>query len=118
MLVLPTPAGSSAAETIMKHAAGFLRRSFRPVDHICRINSSEFAIIMSRVDSSIREQVQRKIERINELLKKPENNLPVVSLAVGVAFADRTDPGDSILNDAEAALARLKEEGKIGCAFY
>jgi len=110
--------GQIAAETIMKHAAGFLRRSFRPVDHICRINSSEFAIIMSRVDSSIQDQVQRKIERINELLKKPENNLPVVSLAVGVAFADRADPGESILDDAEAALARLKEQGKIGCAFY
>ena len=110
--------GQIAAEAIMKHAAGYLRRSFRPVDHICRINSSEFAIIMSRVDSSIQEQVSRKIERINELLKKPGNDLPVVSLAVGVAFADRADPGESILEDAEAALAKLKAQGKIGCAFH
>lgn len=56
--------GQIAAEAIMKHAASYLRRSFRPVDHICRINSSEFAIIMSRVDSSIQEQVSRKIERM------------------------------------------------------
>ena len=64
------------------------------------------------MDSSIQEQVQRKIERINELLKKPGNNLPVVSLAVGVAFADRVNPGDSILDDAEVALASLREQGE------
>ena len=110
--------GQIAAEAVLKHTAGFLKRSFRPVDHICRISSKEFAIIMSRVDSSIQDQVSRKIERINELLRKPENGLPAVSLAVGVAFADRSNPGSSILDDAMAALSKLKEQGEVGCSFH
>ena len=110
--------GQIAAEMALKHVAGLLRQSFRSVDHICRISSSEFAVIMSRVDSSIQQQVSRKIERLNELLKKPVGDLPPVSLAVGAAFANRVNPNGSILEDAEDALARQKAGGTPGCAFH
>lgn len=110
--------GQIVVERVIRHVADLLRRSFRPVDHICRVSNARFAIIMSRVDRSIEEQVAQKIEHINELLSTPEHQAPSVSLAVGVAFADRLDPGEGILEDAEKALNGLREQGKRGCAFH
>ena len=110
--------GQIEAERVLRHAADFLRRSFRSVDHICRISSCEFAVIMTRVDSSIHKQLIRKIEHINARLKTPQEGVPPVSLTVGAAFADRVQPDGSILADAEAALDRQKESGQAGCAVY
>ena len=107
-----------AADGVLRHVADLIKRSFRSVDHICRISHTRFAVIMSRVDSSIQEQVAQKIEHINEALGEPGRDQSPVSLAVGVAFADRHDPGGGILEDAEAALLRLKERGEAGCAFH
>ena len=73
---------------------------------------------MSRVDRSIQAQVCEKIDHINELLGIDEEKTPAVSLAVGVAFADRVDPDGTILADAEAALRSLKERGESGCVFH
>lgn len=98
--------------------ADLIKRSFRPVDHVCRVSNSKFGIVMSRVDSGIREQVAQKISHINEELGKADDGRPAVSLAVGMAFADRVYPGQSILEDAEAALSDLKKRGKSGCAFH
>lgn len=110
--------GQIASELVLRHVADLLRRSFRPVDHICRVSNARFAVIMSRVDRSIQEQVAEKIAHINGLLSRTDGKTPAVSLAVGAAFADRLDPGGSILADAEAALRSLKEQGKSGCAFH
>ncbi|MBO4377896.1 MAG: EAL domain-containing protein [Clostridia bacterium] len=110
--------GQIIAEPVLKRVADLLKRSFRPIDHICRISDSKFAVIMSRVDSSIREQVSQKFEHINEILSRPDGKIPGVSLAVGVAFADRVDSEGSILEDAQSALNGLKERGGNGCAFH
>ena len=110
--------GQITAELVLKNVADLLKQSFRPIDHICRISNSQFAIVMSRVDSSIQEQVSQKFEHINEILSKPDKKTPVVSLAVGVAFADRFNPGNSIMEDAKAALSGLKARGETGCAFH
>ena len=110
--------GQIEAERVLRYVADLLRRSFRSVDHICRISSSEFAIIMSRVDSSIREQLKHKIDRINESLGTPSGNIQPVSLIVGAAFADRVDPNGSIFEDAEDALNRMRASGDAGCALY
>ena len=38
---------------------------------------------------------------------------PAVSLSVGVAFADRENPGESIFKDADKVLYRVKENGLV-----
>ena len=110
--------GQAVAEQVTRRVAELIKHSFRPVDHICRIGNARFAIIMSRVDSGIREQVTQKIDHINDVLQRPDDGLPAVSLAVGVAFADRVEPGDSILAEAESALRGLKAREGSGCAFH
>ena len=110
--------GHAVGDRVLKRVAGILQHSFRSVDIICRIGGDEFVVVMTRVSSSLRQLVENKIERANELLMHPKDDLPPVSLSVGVAFSDRPNPSADIFTDADAALYRVKKEGRRGCAFY
>jgi len=57
-------------------------------------------------------------EEIRDVQLSTEDGTPAVSLSVGVAFADRENPGESIFKDADKVLYRVKENGRNGCDFY
>jgi diguanylate cyclase (GGDEF)-like protein len=85
---------------------------------VFRIGGDEFAVIMTRVDSSIQSQVIEKINRINEALLLGDGEIPPASLSVGVAFADRKHPEGDVFMDADTALTRQKEKGRPGCEIF
>ena len=78
----------------------------------------ELAIIMVDMTSDLSYTIVDKISEVNRQLVLTEENIPSVSLSVGVAFADRGDPGESIFKDADSALYYTKEHGRKGCSFY
>ena len=53
-----------------------------------------------------------------DLLQHPTDDLPPVSLSVGVAFADRENPQGDIFHDADTALYKVKAAGRKGCGIY
>ena len=110
--------GHAIGDRVLKRVADVLRSSFRSVDILCRIGGDEFAVIMTRVNSSMRQLVENKMIRANEMLQNPKDDLPPVSLSVGVAFSDREDPQGDIFKDADTALYRVKEAGRNGCQIY
>ena len=110
--------GHAVGDKVLKRVAEILRSSFRSVDILCRLGGDEFAVVMTRADSSMRQLVLNKIKRANDLLQHPKDDLPPVSLSVGVAFSDRENPQGDIFKDADTALYRVKESGKMGCAIY
>ena len=110
--------GRSYADRVVCHIAGILRKNFRSVDHICRLQENEFAVIMTRVTSESRNLVFSKIERVNDELKEGTENLAPVTLSVGVAFSDRERPDGDVFQDADTALKRLKEMKQTGYAVY
>ena len=110
--------GHAVGDRVLKRVAEILKESFRSVDVLCRIGGDEFAVIMTRVNSSMRGLVTRKIARANDLLQHPKDDLPPVSLSVGVAFSDRDNPQGDIFKDADTALYRVKEAGRKGCQIY
>ena len=110
--------GHAGGDRVLKRVAEILRASFRSVDIICRIGGDEFAVIMTRVNSSMRQLVENKISRANELLQNPKDSTPPASLSVGVAFSDRKNPEGDIFMDADAALYRVKNAGRKGCCIY
>ena len=63
-------------------------------------------------------RIIEKIITINNQLSCPADDLPAVSLSVGVAFTERANPGESIFKDADKALYHVKQNGKHGCGFY
>ena len=110
--------GHAVGDRVLKRVAEILQRSFRSVDIICRIGGDEFVVVMTRANSSMRQLVLNKIQWANDLLQHPKDDLPPVSLSVGVAFSDRKDPKGDIFTDADTALCRVKESGRNGCAIF
>ena len=110
--------GHDVGDRVLKRVAEILKQSFRSVDVICRIGGDEFVVIMTRADSSMRDLVKSKIDRANYQLQHPADDLPPVSLSVGVAFADRDNARGDIFKDADTALYRVKEAGRCGCEIF
>ena len=110
--------GHSVGDRILRKVADLMRASFRSVDILCRIGGDEFVIVMTRVDSSMSQLVMNKISHINDLLQNPKDDLPPVSLSVGVAFSDRKNPQGDIFRDADTALYQVKESGRSGCMIF
>lgn len=110
--------GHAAGDEILKKVTTLLKKAFRSIDYVCRIGGDEFAIIMVEMTSDLRYTIEEKIEEVNAELAKADEGLPAVSLSVGVAFADRENPGENIFKDADKALYHVKENGKSGCWFY
>lgn len=110
--------GHAAGDAVLKKVACLLKTTFRSIDFVCRIGGDEFSVIMVEMTSALKYTIEEKIAFINEELSHPEENLPVVSLSVGVAFSDRPNKGESIFKDADQALYYVKEHGRKGCSFY
>ena len=110
--------GHAVGDRVLKRVADLMKASFRSVDILCRIGGDEFVVVMTRVNSSMSQLVKDKITRINDLLQHPKDDLPPVSLSVGVAFSDRKNPRGDIFKDADAALYQVKEAGRKGCRIY
>lgn len=73
---------------------------------------------MVDMTSDLKYTIEEKIEEANKILAQPEEELPAVSLSVGVAFSDRPNPKDSIFKDADKALYHVKENGRGGCHVF
>ena len=111
--------GHADGDMILKRVSKLLTTAFRNEDHVCRIGGDEFAVIMVDVTSDLAYTIKDKIGSVNEQLAAlNEEGMPAVSLSVGVAFADRNNPGKSIFEDADAALYHTKEQGRCGVSFY
>ena len=110
--------GKQRTDRMVKKVAETLRGSFRSVDDICRLKEDEFVVIMTRMTSTMRTLVHDKVKHVNGLLQNAEDDLPPVSLSVGVAFSDREKPEGDIFEDADTALYRMKEVKQCGFAIF
>lgn len=107
--------GHATGDLILKKVAKLLKQEFRTIDHICRIGGDEFAIIMVDMNETLKYTIEDKIVRMNQTLQNPQDDLPKVSLSVGVAFSNQ---GNTLFENADQALYQTKEKGKCGCSFY
>ena len=110
--------GHDVGDLVLVRISEVLTYSFRSSDLIFRLGGDEFVVIMTNVDSSMRERVRARIEQANVMLQKPTDDVPPTSLSVGVAFGDRENPEGDIFKDADTALYRMKEGGRCGCYIY
>ena len=110
--------GKPYADQIVRRVADVLRGSFRTADDVCRLQEDEFVIIMSRMTSTMQQQVFEKIDQINDKLKNAPEGQEPISLSVGVAFSDRDNPRGDVFEDADTALRRMRQMRQTGCAVY
>ena len=110
--------GHDMGDRVLRSVADILQGSFRGEDMVCRIGGDEFAVIMANVDSALTELVRGKMRRVADRLAHPAEDLPAVTLSVGVAFSDQQSEARDLFKCADLALYRVKEAGRNGCGFY
>ena len=102
--------GRDVAARVIERMAEVLRGSFRAADYVCRIGKDEFAVIVTRIDSSKNSVLADKLARIREDLAAPVEGLPAFTFSAGTAFADAEHPREDMFRSADIALNRAKEE--------
>ena len=110
--------GHDVGDLVLKRVAEVLMSSFRSEDHVSRIGGDEFCVIMRHTNSSLKDLVIGKVEKMNQVLSKPDKGTPSISLSVGIAFGDRENPSGDLFKDADTALFRVKNNGRGGCSVY
>ena len=109
--------GHETGDLALIKAANLLKDSFRSADYVFRIGGDEFAAILQKVTPENKETISSKIDKINTVLKHPENGFPEYSVSVGVAFS-ASGYSDELFRQADLALYETKENGRCGYTFY
>lgn len=109
--------GHEMGDAVLKKVAKLLEENFRATDHPARIGGDEFAVILTDATEEMKPVIEEKVQNINNRLLNPENDLPKVSLSVGIAFSANGFE-DDLYKKADSALYETKENGRCGYTFY
>ncbi len=83
--------GKEAAEQAAEKVAETLKKSFRSVDYVCRLGRNEFAVIITRIKSTMKTAIDVKIDAIRgELRKTAIGDMPI-SICTKITYADCDD---------------------------
>lgn len=110
--------GHAVGDDVLRKVASALTRTFRSIDYICRIGGDEFAVIMVDMPEKLMYVVDEKMNQLKKILSVAEDNIPPVTLSIGVAFSDSIPSDKDIFNTADAALYQVKENGKNNYKIY
>lgn len=102
--------GHVVGDSVIKKVAEIMSRNFRLTDQICRFGGDEFFIAIANCDKEVVYDRLNKIK--SELLQ--EINLPnfSVTLSIGVAQNFDNESIDVLLEKADIALYKSKNNGK------
>jgi diguanylate cyclase (GGDEF)-like protein len=109
--------GHGIGDQILNKVAQLLTSSFRSNDLVIRMGGDEFAVIMQDVGKELKEQIIQKMFQVNQSLQTPDDNLPAVSLSIGITFS-RNGYEKGLFKEADQALYSAKESGRSCCQFY
>ena len=98
--------GHVQGDRLLVDLAGILSREIRSSDFVCRYGGEEFLITLPRTDSKLASEVAERLRRVVET----ETGV-TVSLGVSTYRIDSID-GENLINSADAALYRAKQEGR------
>ena len=110
--------GHETGDRVLAAVAEKLHDSFLSESHVCRIGGDEFAVILVHVGAELKEALRQTFRRINEELGNPAENIPPVSLSIGVAFGGDGIDAAALLHHADEALYSVKKNGRGGSSFY
>lgn len=110
--------GRDIGNAVLVKLAKALCTAFRSTDFPCRVESDEFAVIMTNVNEGMRDTITHKVGLVNSILADDSDELPLITLSVGVAFSAEGRGDQEIYQAANEALIQVQEHGMNGIAFY
>ena len=114
--------GHEIGDKILQKVSAILSSAFRSGDYVFRIGGDEFVVLMLKMDPELKHVIKRKIAQVNEALEAGDDDLPYVSLSIGIAFSsdvdEEEDVSEGIFRKADLALYKVKEAGRNDYAFY
>ena len=109
--------GHPIGDEVLKKVSRLLSEQFRQTDYVARIGGDEFAVIMTKFGDNADEIIKRKIGNLNLALQAKDENLPPVTLSVGVSYSEKGYI-PVLVEKADRALYSVKRNGRCNCAFY
>ena len=110
--------GHEQGDKVLQKIASTLKKNFRSDDYICRIGGDEFVVFMVHVNQNPEALIERKVRRINRELSNGADDLPPITLSVGVSFNEKGEDPSVMFRQADIALYYVKEHGRDGCCFW
>ena len=112
--------GHSTGDTVLNQTANLLSVSLRAYDYIFRYGGEEFLVIVNNTDElccmTIAENLRKKVEQNSfsdtPIIKKP------ITVSMGVAIFDRHPDYEQLIDHADKALYRAKENGRNRVELY
>ncbi|HXW77312.1 MAG TPA: EAL domain-containing protein [Candidatus Eremiobacteraceae bacterium] len=112
--------GHTAGDALLAEAGVRLSSVVRAEDCAARVGGDEFAVLLSEMGSP--DEAEELARRLSAALSAPyvvENREIQISSSIGIAvFPDDGDSSGSLLDCADAALYRAKEQGRRRLCFY
>ena len=105
--------GHDGGDRVLQRLSEILSSTFRSEDRICRIGGDEFAVIMWSAGAESSDMIREKIAGINAEMRHPTDDVPAVSISVGVAFGGEGN-GRDLFRHADRELYRVKRSGGCG----
>ena len=111
--------GHDTGDRVLQKIANSLLANFRQDDCVCRIGGDEFAVLMRNTGTLENEKLHDKVRYINrELAASAADELPTVSVSVGVARGSDAGSWTELFKLADAALYQVKKAGGRGCRIH
>ncbi|KGM00450.1 hypothetical protein Q760_08835 [Cellulomonas cellasea DSM 20118] len=110
--------GHVAGDQVLAAVAERLRRLVGPDDLLARFGGDEFVVVLRSAS------VRRAEDLARRLVAAAEDPIPVghtllpLTTSIGLAAADDASAVDTLLREADAALHRVKAEGRDGFAWF
>jgi diguanylate cyclase (GGDEF)-like protein len=109
--------GRKTGDKALRKVARLLDSSFRSQDRLIRYADAEFIVIMPDTMRRDEMMIFTLIEKMNRVLKNPDDEVPQLSISVGIAFSEGGYT-DDLLPHAERALYLAKESERCNYEVY
>ena len=110
--------GHAVGDKVLKKVSSTLKKYFRNDDYLCRIGGDEFAVLLVNCGKEFSDQLKEKSQSINITLQVKEEDIPPVSISIGLAFGEKDDNTDTLFRKADTALYNTKKQGRSGISIF
>lgn len=107
--------GRDTGDAVLQYVVTVFRSVFGEGACIGSHGGDIFALWLPAVSRDDTVEIRRRVGMVNDRLLHPTEELPPISLSVGVSFYESGDDCRSLGKKANKALYLVKESGRCGC---